>query len=80
MVDKLSEVPAYEADKSFYSDWGDPREYSIGDMGVGECAGEVVPYVIMRSPRPVRVSGADGAGGRNGAPPRLSAISPPRAA
>jgi sulfite reductase (ferredoxin) len=47
MVDKLSEVPAYEADKSFYSDWGDPREYSIGDMGVGECAGEVVPYVIM---------------------------------
>jgi sulfite reductase (ferredoxin) len=47
MVDKLSEVPAYDADKSFYSDWGDPREYSIGDMGVGECAGEVVPYVIM---------------------------------
>ncbi len=47
MVDALSPVPAYELDKSFYSDWGDPREYSIGDMGVGECAGEVVPYVIM---------------------------------
>jgi hypothetical protein len=27
---------------SFYSDWGDPREFSIGDIGVGECAGEVV--------------------------------------
>lgn len=47
MVDAVSSVPAYEADKSFYSDWGDPREYSIGDMGVGECAGEVVPYVQM---------------------------------
>ncbi|MFO0552679.1 MAG: nitrite/sulfite reductase [Polyangiaceae bacterium] len=47
MVDSLAEVPAHEADPSFYSDWGDPREYSIGDMGVGECAGEVVPYAIM---------------------------------
>ena len=47
MVEALSEVPAYEVDRSFYSDWGDPREYSIGDMGVGECAGEVVPYVQM---------------------------------
>ncbi len=47
MVEALSDVPAYEVDRSFYSDWGDPREYSIGDMGVGECAGEVVPYVQM---------------------------------
>ena len=29
-------------DRSFFSDWGDPREYGIGDMGIGECAGEVV--------------------------------------
>jgi sulfite reductase (ferredoxin) len=48
MVEALQAVPAYEADRSFYSDWGDPREYSIGDMGVGECAGEVVPYVLMQ--------------------------------
>jgi sulfite reductase (ferredoxin) len=41
----LSEVPAYDQDKSFYSDWGNPREFSIGDMGVGECAGEVVSFV-----------------------------------
>jgi sulfite reductase (ferredoxin) len=29
-------------DRSLYSDWGDPREFTIGDMGVGECAGEVI--------------------------------------
>src|SRR5438876_45062 len=29
-------------DRSFFSDWGDPREYTLGDMGEGECAGEVV--------------------------------------
>ena len=38
----IPEVPTYEQDPSFYSDWGDPREYTIGDMGVGECAGEVI--------------------------------------
>ncbi len=42
---ELMEVPAYEADPSFYSDWGDPREYTIGDLGVGECAGAIVPFV-----------------------------------
>lgn len=36
-------IPSYEEDPSYYSDWGDPREYSIGDIGVGECAGEIVP-------------------------------------
>jgi len=29
-------------DRSYYSDWGDPREFTLADMGVGECAGEVV--------------------------------------
>ena len=42
MVDEFTAVPTYEEDASFYSDWGDPREYTIGDMGEGECAGEVV--------------------------------------
>jgi sulfite reductase (ferredoxin) len=42
MIDDLVQVPSYEEDPSYYSDWGDPREYTIGDMGVGECAGEVV--------------------------------------
>jgi sulfite reductase (ferredoxin) len=35
-------VPSHEAEPAFYSDWGDPRQYSIGDIGIGECAGEVV--------------------------------------
>jgi sulfite reductase (ferredoxin) len=47
MVEELQVLPAYEQDPSYYSDWGDPREYTINDMGVGECAGEVVPYVEM---------------------------------
>ena len=34
-----------DSDRSFFSDWGDPREYTLGDMGVGECAGEVVSSV-----------------------------------
>jgi sulfite reductase (ferredoxin) len=42
MLDEFVPVPPYEEDPSFYSDWGDPREYTIGDMGEGECAGEVV--------------------------------------
>jgi sulfite reductase (ferredoxin) len=35
-------VPPHETDSSFYVDWGDAREFTIGDIGVGECAGEVV--------------------------------------
>jgi len=45
LVDEMNVIPPYEQDPSFYSDWGDPREYTIGDLGVGECAGEVVPIV-----------------------------------
>jgi sulfite reductase (ferredoxin) len=35
-------VPAYEDDASCYTDWGDAREFTVGDLGVGECAGEMV--------------------------------------
>jgi sulfite reductase beta subunit-like hemoprotein/uncharacterized protein (UPF0332 family) len=45
MVDELAHVPPYEQDRSFYSDWGDPREFTLGDMGKGECAGEVVSQI-----------------------------------
>ncbi len=41
----MTAVPMHAVDRSYYSDWGDPREYTIGDMGVGECAGEVVSVV-----------------------------------
>jgi sulfite reductase (ferredoxin) len=42
MIEPFMEVPVYEKDRSIYSDWGDPREFTISDMGVGECAGEVI--------------------------------------
>ncbi len=42
MFADLAAVPSHDDDPSFYSDWGDPREFTLGDMGVGECAGEVV--------------------------------------
>jgi len=43
MLEDLTKPPA--GDRSYVSDWGDPREYTLGDMGVGECAGEVVSSV-----------------------------------
>ena len=43
-VTDLLKLPAYEKAPEYYSDWGDPREFSIGDMGTGECAGEVVSF------------------------------------
>jgi len=42
MLEPYTTVPPYEESDSFYRDWGDPRDFTIGDMGVGECAGEVV--------------------------------------
>jgi sulfite reductase (ferredoxin) len=45
MLEDLMEIPPHDADASCYSDWGDPREFTIGDLGAGECAGAVVPQV-----------------------------------
>ncbi len=45
LVDELATVPPYEIDRSFYSDWRDPREFTVSDIGTGECAGEVVSRV-----------------------------------
>jgi len=47
MVEAYSTVPAYTDKPEFYSDWGDPREFTIGDMGIGECAGEMVSLFAM---------------------------------
>jgi sulfite reductase (ferredoxin) len=44
-LEDLSKPPADPNDRSFFSDWGDPREYTLGDMGTGECAGEVISSV-----------------------------------
>jgi sulfite reductase (ferredoxin) len=40
MLEDLVKPPL--GDRSFFSDWNDPREYSLSDHGVGECAGEVI--------------------------------------
>lgn len=45
MLEDLIAVPSSAEDPSFYSDWGDPRVYSFGELALGECAGEVVPQV-----------------------------------
>jgi sulfite reductase (ferredoxin) len=45
MVDAYSAVPPYALDRTLYSDWRDPREFTISDITTGECAGEVVPQV-----------------------------------
>lgn len=42
MISDLMTVPKYSEDPSFYSDWGDTREYTKDDIGIGECAGELV--------------------------------------
>ena len=45
MVDAFAAVPAYAVDRTLYSDWRDPREFTISDITTGECAGEVVPQI-----------------------------------
>ncbi|HBF12269.1 MAG TPA: sulfite reductase [Deltaproteobacteria bacterium] len=44
-LDDLTKVPDYTVDKSYYTDWGDVREFTNTDIGKGECAGEVVSLV-----------------------------------
>jgi sulfite reductase (ferredoxin) len=44
MMDDLTRLPSHDEDPSLFTDWGDSREFTIGDMGVGECAGEVVSH------------------------------------
>lgn len=51
ILDPFTNVPAYEQNPAYYSDWGDPREFTIGDMGIGECAGEVVSLFAMEVAR-----------------------------
>ena len=44
MLDDLTKIPTHDEDPTLYTDWGDSREFTIGDIGVGECAGEVVSH------------------------------------
>src|SRR5579864_2342392 len=45
LLEDLARPPADPADRTIFTDWGDPREYSLEDLGVGECAGEVVSAI-----------------------------------
>jgi sulfite reductase (ferredoxin) len=45
LVDQFAKVPPYSEDRTLYSDWRDPREFTLSDLGVGECAGEVVSRI-----------------------------------
>jgi sulfite reductase (ferredoxin) len=45
LLDDLARPPDDPADRTIFTDWGDPREYSLGDLGIGECAGEVVSSI-----------------------------------
>ncbi len=42
MIKDLASVPSYDEAPGYYSDWGDARVFTKEDIGVGECAGEVV--------------------------------------
>ena len=47
LIEPFMKVPDYTDRPEFYTDWSDPREFTIGDLGVGECAGEVVTPFSM---------------------------------
>jgi sulfite reductase (ferredoxin) len=42
LLSDLMVIPAHDAEPSLFTDWGDVREYTIADIGKGECAGEIV--------------------------------------
>jgi len=42
LLGDLTEVASFEEAPELYRDWGDPRVFTIGDIGIGECAGEVI--------------------------------------
>ena len=42
ILSEFTQIPEYLENQEFYTDWGDARVFTLGDMGVGECAGEVV--------------------------------------
>ena len=47
MLQPYMKLPKFEEAPVYFSDWGDSRVYTIDDIGVGECAGEVVSLFSM---------------------------------
>ena len=77
LLEDLTDCPP-TADRSFFSDWGDPREYSLGDHGRGRMRGRSrsPPSISISPPPSARSSrrrvafenGANRAGGNDGLP------------
>lgn len=42
LIGELKVIPPPDEDSSYYTDWGDARFFTMGDLGIGECAGEVI--------------------------------------
>ena len=42
IIKPFMKVAPYAEAPEFYADWSDVREFTIGDLGIGECAGEMV--------------------------------------
>jgi sulfite reductase (ferredoxin) len=47
LLEPFMNLPTIDEQPEFFSDWGDSRIYTIADIGVGECAGEVVSLFSM---------------------------------
>jgi sulfite reductase (ferredoxin) len=47
MIRPFMDIPMYELNPDYYRDWGDAREFTLGDLGKGECAGEIVSLFSM---------------------------------
>ena len=47
LLQPFMELPSFEEKPEFFTDWGDSRVYTIDDIGIGECAGEVVSLFSM---------------------------------
>lgn len=47
LIADLKTVPTREEEPGAYTDWGDAREFTMGDMGIGECAGEVIDKTAL---------------------------------
>lgn len=45
IVNDLTVIPSHDDSPTYYQDWGDVREFTTSDIGVGECAGEIVSLV-----------------------------------
>ncbi len=42
LIGELKTIPTPEEAPGAYMDWGDARVFTMGDLGIGECAGEVI--------------------------------------